>query len=51
MKVKCLLNFYCFSGKLRFEDGKEYDLVNGVIESDNYHLHWCDALNRFFEVI
>lgn len=48
IKVKCLLDFYCLSGKLRFKAGEEYEFNNGIVESKNYHLHYRKELNHFF---
>lgn len=37
--IKCVCDFYCLRGILRFKIGKDYELKNNTIECGNYHLH------------
>lgn len=37
--IRCIEDFYCLSGVLRFTKGVDYILKNSFIECGNYHLH------------
>jgi len=54
--IKCIKDFYCLNGELRFTKGVEYKFMNNknanelTIECGNYHLHKPYMFKEYFKM-